>query len=110
MDNISIGGEEIPDYDKKATWNLLHAYIDAHSQILTDGCIGDGVQAILILQSQYTNMTFYYQSRYNGMFQQVVHKGGDSEIDYIQRHQSAKTLEISEGSFHQHIFSISISH
>ena len=28
-----IRGEEIPDYAKKATCNLLHVYIYAHSQI-----------------------------------------------------------------------------
>ena len=31
---------------KKVTWNILHAYIDAHSQILIDECPGDGVHAI----------------------------------------------------------------
>ena len=29
-----IREEYLPDYDKKATWNILHAYIYAHSQIL----------------------------------------------------------------------------
>ena len=36
MEYPSVRGEEIPDYDKKKTWNLLHAYIDVHSQRLID--------------------------------------------------------------------------
>ena len=27
----SIRGEELPDYDEKSTWNLLHAYIDVYN-------------------------------------------------------------------------------
>ena len=46
MDYPSIKGEELIDNTKKATWNLLHAYIDAHSQIIFDKCPEDGVQAI----------------------------------------------------------------
>ena len=40
MDFTSILGEDFPDYAKKATWNLLHAYIDAYSQILIDEYTG----------------------------------------------------------------------
>ena len=36
MDCPSIRGVDFPYYYKKDTWNLLHAYIDAHSQILID--------------------------------------------------------------------------
>ena len=43
MDYPSIRGEDIPDYDKKATWNILCAYIDADSQRLFDECIGGAV-------------------------------------------------------------------
>ena len=50
MDYPSIRGEYLPDDSKNPTWNLLHAYIDAHSQILIDGFTGDGVQAISIFQ------------------------------------------------------------
>ena len=32
----SIRGEDLPYYDRNYTWNLLHAYIDAHSQTLID--------------------------------------------------------------------------
>ena len=82
MDYPWIRGEEIPDYAKKATWNLLHAYIDAHSQILIDKFTGYGVQAILRLKYQYTNMKFADQNRYNIMFQQVIQKrrGGSNQL------------------------------
>ena len=39
--------EEIPYYAKNATWNPLHAYIDAHSQRLIDKCTGYGAQDLL---------------------------------------------------------------
>ena len=71
----SIRGEYLPDRDKKATWNLLHAYIDSHNQIIFDECTGDVVQAIIRLNSKCVNMTFSEQSRYNSLFQQVINKG-----------------------------------
>ena len=40
-------------------------------------------------------MTFAYQIRYNRLFKQVIHKVGESEINYIKRLQNAKALEIS---------------
>ena len=57
MDYTSIREEQLPDYAKKSTWNLLYAYIDAHSQILIDEYPVDGVQAITILKYQCVNMT-----------------------------------------------------
>ena len=36
MDCPSIREEDLPDYTEQATFNLLHAYIDARSQILMD--------------------------------------------------------------------------
>ena len=42
-DYPSIRGGELPDYTKTSTWNLLYAYIDAHSQILIDEYPVDGV-------------------------------------------------------------------
>ena len=59
MDYISIRGEDLPDYAKKATWNLLHAYIYANDQILIHERPGDVVQDISRLQSQCVNMNFY---------------------------------------------------
>ena len=49
MDYPCIRGEELPDYAKNATWDLLHAYIDAHSQILIDEYPVNVVQAVSIL-------------------------------------------------------------
>ena len=34
MDYTSIKGEYLPDYTKNSTWELLCAYMDAHSQKL----------------------------------------------------------------------------
>ena len=92
MEYPSIRGEEIPDCAKKATRKPLHAYIDAHSQRLIEECPGDRVQAISILQSQFANTTYSDQSRYNRMFQRVVHKEGESAINYIKIFQNAKAL------------------
>ena len=62
IDYPSIRGEDLPDYSKKATWNLLHTYIDAHSQRLIDEYTGDGVHAISRLKYQCANMTFSEKS------------------------------------------------
>ena len=69
-------GEEKPYWSKKATWNLLNAYIYANIQRLIYECPGYGVQDISILQSQCANMKFSDQIIYNRMFQKVVHKVG----------------------------------
>ena len=53
MDCPLIREGDFPDYDKKSTWDLLHVYIDAHSQILIDEYPGDGVQAITIFQYKF---------------------------------------------------------
>ena len=95
MDHPSIRWEEIPDYAKQSTWDLLHLYIDTHSQISIDECQGDGVQAILIFQSQCANMTFDDQIRYNRLFQKVAHKRGESSTNYTKIFQNDKTLSIS---------------
>ena len=98
MDYQYIRGEELPDCDKKYTRNLLRAYIDAHSKIFIGECPLDGAQNVSILQSQCANMTFAYQSRYIRMFQQVVHKVGESETNYIKIFQDSKALIISVGN------------
>ena len=43
-------------------------------------------------------MTYSDQSRYNILVQQVIHKGGESAINYIKIFQSSKALEISVGN------------
>ena len=74
MDYPYIGEEEITDNDKKATWKVLHAYIDANSQRLIDKCSVEGAQSISIFQSQCTNIIFAEKIIYNIIFQQVMHK------------------------------------
>ena len=44
MDYPSIRGEYLPYYSENVTWNLLYAYIDAHSQILMYEYPGGGLQ------------------------------------------------------------------
>ena len=73
----------------------MHEYLYAHSQILIHEFPGYGLQAISILQSQCANMTSADKIRYNRMFQQLVHKVGESEINCIKIFQNAKALEIS---------------
>ena len=51
MDYPSIRGEYLPDYAITFTWNILHAYIDAHSHIIIGEYTGYGLQAITIFQS-----------------------------------------------------------
>ena len=84
MNYPSIRGEDFPDYAKKATQNLVHAYIYAYIQRLLDKYPGDGVQAITILKFQCANMRFSDKSRYNKLFQKVINKVGGSEINYIK--------------------------
>ena len=52
MDSTSIRGEYFLYHAKKEAWKLLHACIDAHSQILIDEYPGYGVHSISRLQSQ----------------------------------------------------------
>ena len=75
----------------------MHAYIDSHSQILIDDFPVYGLQAISRFQSQCANINFDEKRKYNRMFQQVVYKGGESEIKYIKIFHYAKALEIYAG-------------
>ena len=38
-------------------------------------------------------MTFYEKSRYDRVLQQVTHKGGESEMNYIKILQNAQTVK-----------------
>ena len=49
LDYPKIGGENIKDFEKKATRNLLHANIDVHNRTLIDELPGDGIKCIEIL-------------------------------------------------------------
>ena len=92
MDYPSIRREDFTDFAKQANWNLFHACIDSHIQRLIEKYPGYGVQSITRMQYQCTNMIFSDKSRYNVLFQQVAHKGGESEINYIKRSQNDKAL------------------
>ena len=73
----------------------MNEYIDAHIQRLIDEFPRDGEQDISRFKPQWANITFADRSRYNIMFQQVLHKGGESEINYIKIFQNNKDLDIS---------------
>ena len=91
-----IGGDDvIEDYAKKDMINLLHANIDAHRRRLIAEFPKYGIKCIEKLQSHCANMNFADKSRYARTFQQVTHKGGESEINYIKRFQNAKALSVS---------------
>ena len=43
-------------------------------------------------------MTFADKSRYDRTYQQVTHKGGESDINYIKRFHNAQVLSVSVGN------------
>ena len=54
-------------------------------------------------------MTFADKSRYDKMFQQVTHKGGEYKMNYIKIFQNAQTLSVSVWNYYSedkmvHIF------
>ena len=99
LDHPKIGGDDIiAGYAKKAIRNILHANIDVNSRILITEFPKDGIECIEKLQSRCANMNFAYKSRYDRNFQQVTHKGGDSEINYIKRLQNVHALSVSVGN------------
>ena len=94
----NIGGDDIiENYAKKAIRNLLHANIDIHSRRLISEFPKDGIKCIGKLQSHFENMIFSDKSRYDRIFQQVTHKGGESAINYIKRFQNAHALTVLVG-------------
>ena len=74
---------------------LLHANIDVHIRRLIAEFPGYGIKCLEILQSCCTNITFAGKSRYARTFQQVTHKGGESEMNYIYRFQNSQALSVS---------------
>ena len=71
IDYPSIRGEDLSDYSK-ATWNLLNANIDAHSQILINEYPGCGVKSISIMQYKCLSTIFDGIRRYNILFQKEI--------------------------------------
>ena len=45
-------------------------------------------------------MTFSEKSRYDSIFRQVTHKGGESAMSYIVIFQNAQDLSVSVGNFY----------
>ena len=88
-DYPQLEGENIKEYAKMAIKNLLHANICVHSRRLIAEFPEDGIECMEKLQSHCANMTFSDKSRYNRIFQQVTHKGGELAINYIKRFQNA---------------------
>ena len=76
----------------------MHANIDVHSRILISELPKYGIKCIEKLQSHCANMTFSDKSIYDKTFQQVTHKGGESEITYIKRFQNVHDLSVSVGN------------
>ena len=71
--------------------DILHVNLAVHSRRLIAEFPGDGVKYIEKLQSHCANITFL-KSRYGRIFQQVTHKGGESEMNYINIFQNAQAL------------------
>ena len=57
--------------------NILNANIDVHIRRLICELSGEGVNCIAKNQSHCANMTFSDKSRYDRIFEQVTHKGGE---------------------------------
>ena len=76
----------------------MHANIDVHSRRLIAEFPGDGIKCIEKLQSHCANMTFSDKSRYDRIFQQVTHKGGEYAMNYIKIFQNAQALSVSVGN------------
>ena len=79
----------------KAIRILLHTNIDVHIQSLIAEISGDGVKCISSLQSHCANMTFSDKSRYNRLFQQVLHKGMGLSMNFIWRFKNSQALSVS---------------
>ena len=96
LDYPKIGGDDIiEDFARNVIRNLLHANIDLHSRRLISEFPKDGIKCIEKLQSYCTNMTFADESRYDRIFQQITHKGGEYAISYIKRFQNAHASSVS---------------
>ena len=100
-----MGGEDIEGFSKKAIRNILHANIDVRSRRIIAEFPEDGIKYNEKLKLHCANMTFSDKSRYDMIFQQVTHKGGESKIIYIKGFQNAHALSVSVGNsyFEDHL-------
>ena len=76
----------------------MHANIDVHIRRLIAEFPGYGVKIIEKNQSHCANITFDEKSMYGIIFQQVTHKGGESEMNYIKIFQNEQALSDSVGN------------
>ena len=73
----------------------MYANIDVHRRRLIYEFPVYGVKFIEKLQSHCANMYFADKSRYDSIFQQFTHKGGESTMNYIKMFQNSHTLSFS---------------
>ena len=85
---------------KKAIRNILHEKIDVQSRRLIAELPKDGIKCIDKLQSYCANMKISDKSRYDRIFKQVTHKGGESAIIYIKGFQNTHVLTVSVGNIY----------
>ena len=90
-------GENIKYFVRKSIRNILHANIDVQSRIFIAEFPGDEVKCSEKLQSHCASMAFADKSRYDRIFQQVTHNGGESAMNYIKKFQNTQTLSVSVG-------------
>ena len=88
-------GGNIKEYSKQTIRNLLHANSCVHNRRSIAEFPEDGIKCLEKLQSHCANMTFADKSRYDRKFQQVTHKVGESDINYIKIFQNAQALSVS---------------
>ena len=78
----------------------MHSNIDVHSRILIAEFPKHEIKCIEKLQPHCANMNFSDKSRYGRNFQQVTHKLGEYEINYIKIFQNAHALSVSVGNIY----------
>ena len=73
----------------------MRSKIDVHSRRLISEFPGDGLKCIEKLQSYCANMTFSDKNRYDRIFRQIPHKGGESAMNSFNRFKNAQALSVS---------------
>ena len=82
---------------KKSIRKILLANTNVHIWILIANFPRYEVNFFEKLQSYCANINFAEKSRYDRIFQQVTHKGGESAMNYIKISQNAQALPVSVG-------------
>ena len=94
----NIGKEDIKCHVNKSIRKLLYENIDFHSRRRIAEFLRDGVKRISKLQSHCGNIAFDDKIRYDRIFEQVTHKGGESEMKYIKKFKNKQALSVSVGN------------